>query len=606
VYPSGLAVLPGDAWTVPANLLPIFDPAVATTQASNPANYTGWNSNFQDNLLRYNDGQDQSLTTIAQKSLRTTKSYSGSWQGFLWNDAIVPTFGWRYDEVKGKGVTAAPVTTNRSMLNLQPDVYKLPSEFPASQIFKDHSTSGGVVVHLNKLFGEKDNFQVTDVRRDVFGKPLANPTGATKDYGVLLSTKDGKYSFRAIKYESSIANGSTQLDLGGLAGTITQGIKFRNVFLYQMSGYTWDTREDGYDPATNSIVVGNGNRHFWTPAYVNSAGRPVADLNGGNGDPSQGTLETQAQADAHRDASITAWNNIQKDLNGQGFFSAWNYNPTTISALTTRAAYQASLGPNTTVENGRIIPVQNNAAFIPVVSSLASYTATAPSGLTVTADSQSKGYEFEFTANPLPNWRLTFNASETEAIRTNVGGPILDALVAYMDTAMAGVAGDMRQFNGNYSAGGEVRQNWANWRGAYTLLKLQEGADVPELRKWRYNFVTNYSFTNGKLKGVGIGGAYRWSDKVVIGYPVIPGANGQASFDLSKPYYGPSESGVDLWASYERKLSSKLNWKIQLNVVNVGQDNDLIPTSVEPDGHTWAAVRVTPVQEWFLTNTISF
>ncbi|MEJ1971084.1 MAG: hypothetical protein WDM96_00710 [Lacunisphaera sp.] len=297
-------VNPADPWTVPANLLPIFDPAVANTQASNPANYTGWNSAFQDTLLNYNNGADARLTTIAQKSLRTTNSWAGSWQGFMWNDAIVPTLGWRYDEVKGKGVTAAPVTANRSMLNLDPSVYTLPDAFPANQIFKDHSTSGGVVVHLNKLFtrdplpinislsyNKSDNFQVTDVRRDVFGKPIANPTGATKDYGVVLSTKDGKYSFRAIKYETSVTNGSTPIDLTNLAGTITAGIKFRNVFLYQMSGYTWDTREDGY-----GTTLSVGNRHFWTPAYINSAGRPVADQDGAGGSTAGATLETMAQA----------------------------------------------------------------------------------------------------------------------------------------------------------------------------------------------------------------------------------------------------------------------------------------------------------------------
>ena len=612
---NATGVSPADPWTVPANLLPIFDPTGATTQASNPANYVGWNSNFQDKLLRYDNGKDERLTTVAQKSLRKTKSYAGTWQGFFWNDAIVPTLGWRYDEVKGKNVTASPVTGNRAMLNLQPDAYKLPEAYPANQIFKDHSTAGGIVVHLNKLFGDRDplpinlslsynksnNFQVTDVRRDVFGTALANPTGATKEYGVLLSTKDGKYSFRAMKYETSTTNGSTPLDLSGLAGAITQGIKFRNVFLYKMSGYTWDTREQTNDTP--------GQRFFWTPAYINSAGRPVADLNGSPAPvPSGATLETAAQGFAHRDAAIRAWNEIQKTLDAKGFFAAWNYTPTTLSALTDRATYEATLGPNTTSEGSpaRLIPVQNNAQFVPAVSTLASYTATTPQGLTVTADSRSEGYEFEFTANPLPNWRIAFNASKTTAVRTNVGGPVLDELVAYLDTQMAGVAGDMRQFNGNYSANNEVRQNWANWRGQYTLLKLQENSAASELRKWRYNIVTNYSFTHDMLKGVGIGAGYRWQDKVIIGYPVIPGTGGQASFDLSKPYYGPSEDALDLWISYERRLTSKINWKIQLNARNVGQDNRLIPISVEPDGHTWAAARVAPVQEWFVTNTFSF
>ena len=32
----------------------------------------------------------------------------------------------------------------------------------------------------------------------------------------------------------------------------------------------------------------------------------------------------------------------------------------------------------------------------------------------------------------------------------------------------------------------------------------------------------------------------------------------------------------------------------------------LIPITVQPDGKTWAPVRVKPNQEWFLTNTFSF
>jgi hypothetical protein len=87
---------------------------------------------------------------------------------------------------------------------------------------------------------------------------------------------------------------------------------------------------------------------------------------------------------------------------------------------------------------------------------------------------------------------------------------------------------------------------------------------------------------------------------------VIPGANGLASFDLTKPYYGPSEEGLDLWATYERKLTAKINWKIQANVRNVGKGDGLIPISVQPDGKTWASVRVQPTQEWFVTNTFSF
>jgi hypothetical protein len=110
------------------------------------------------------------------------------------------------------------------------------------------------------------------------------------------------------------------------------------------------------------------------------------------------------------------------------------------------------------------------------------------------------------------------------------------------------------------------------------------------------------------LKGTGVGGSYRWQDKVVIGYPVIPDPKDPtlASFDLSKPYYGPAEDAIDLWLSYEHKFTDKINWKIQFNIRNAFAKNKLIPISVEPDGKTWAAVRIAPTQDWFLTNTFSF
>jgi hypothetical protein len=600
-------VSPAAPWTVPATLAGRYD-TTATTQASNPANYIGWNSNFQDSIISDVNGDNPQLTSSAQKAYRVTDSYAGTWQGYLWNDAIVPTLGWRYDEVKTEDATALHVTNNRNELNLDPTVYKLPDEFPENQIFKNHSVSGGMVVHLNKLFGEKDhlpfnisvsynkssNFQVTDVRHDVLGNPLSNPDGDTREYGVTIATKDDRFSLKITHYKTTITNGSATLDTSNLIGTVVQGLKWRNIFLYQMSAYTWDTREQTDDTP--------GKRYFWTPAYINSAGRPVADATTVTAGPAGSTVETQAQADAHRDASINAWNAIQSTLDGEGFFKAWNFTPTTLSALTDRSTYAATLTLAGSPD-GKPIPA---AQYMPVTSTVASYAATAPSNLTVTSDSVSKGYEFEFTANPTKNWRITFNAAETTAIQANVGGAVLDSLVSYLNTQMAGVAGDMRQFNGQYVAGNEVRQNWANFYGQYVLLKLQQGSDSPELRKWRYNMITNYTFDHGWAKGFGVGGGYRWQDRVVIGYPVITGTGGTTTFDLTKPYYGPSEDGLDLWVSYERKLTKKINWSIQANIYNVGKSDGLVPISVEPDGHTWAAVRIAPTQEWQLTNTFSF
>ncbi len=574
-------VSPSAPWNVPSSLFSIYNgyPSPNGTtqlyQNSNPANYVGWNSNFQDNLVRYNNGQDLSLLTNAEKALRETLSYSGSYQGYFWNNALVATLGWRYDEVKTKDVTAQTQPQDKNILNVQPDVYNLDGGYPHSQIFKGHSTSGGAVLHINNLlphdflpinisvgYDESSNFQVTSVRRDIYGNPIGNPTGKTVEYSALLSTKDNKYSLRVVKYKTTITNGTSTLgNPAGLGVAIQQGLDFRNIYLYQLGLYSMSSaNQDSY-------------RNRWTNAYP---------------------TETAAQAQAEEDAAITGWNNIQKHLETTGFFKAWGFTPT---------------GPDSILVD-RTTYLSDPSKYQPDPSTVYAYTATPPQGFTVTADTASKGYEYEFIANPLPNWRVEVNASETTAVQNNVGGAALTDFVNYISSQLINSdgtltpAGKLPEYGNPGLAIYPFR--WGPWLSNYQLLKLQEGSAVPEIRKWRYNVITNYefprSFLNGALKGVGVGAAYRWIDKVVIGYPV--GSNGQ--FELDKPYYGPSEGYADLWISYHRMLSDHIGWRIQLNVQNVGAKNKLIPVSVEPDGHTWATVRIAPVQQWFLTNTFTF
>ncbi len=513
-----------DPWVPPAGLQLIYpvtnadgDP-IMYAQNSNPANYVGWNSNRQINLLRYNDGADLSLLTRSQLSQRETNSLAGSWQGYFWNDAIVTTLGWRFDEVKSRAINAKQQGNNRSILNLNPDVYTLPDNYdpPGGSIFKDHSTAGSIVVHLNQLLGDRDplpiniglsytksnNFTVTDARRDIYGNVIGNPTGSTKDYGVLLSTKDNKYTFRAVKYETTVKGGSSGIgDPGGIGRVIQQGLRFRNVFLYDMGGYDWSTRNQPQS------------RNSWGTVTRSDGTTYGADAN-----------LTPEEGRALEDQAITTWNQIQTDLTAKGFFQAWGFDPVPLQYLTDRSTYEASLDANG----------DPPAQFLPPSANVYAYGSSPPPGFTVTADTISKGYEFELTANPLPNWRVSFNASQTEAVRSNVGGQLLDDFITYLDEKLTNMpAGNMPQF-GNTSL--SIYANvYGPWRSNYVLMKLQEGASAPEIRKWRYNFVTNYTFQSGFLRNVGLGGSYHWIDKVVIGYPVTS----TGSFDLSQPVLRP-------------------------------------------------------------------
>jgi outer membrane receptor protein involved in Fe transport len=124
------------------------------------------------------------------------------------------------------------------------------------------------------------------------------------------------------------------------------------------------------------------------------------------------------------------------------------------------------------------------------------------------------------------------------------------------------------------------------------------------VRKWRINLYGNYSFTEGRLKGANIGGAYRYVDSSAIGYGlktvedlVIP--------DVDTVYTGDSSHTFDIWAGYSFRVAKGVNWRIQLNVRNLFADDDPLVAQTQPDGSA-ARVRYAPPRTFLLQNTITF
>jgi hypothetical protein len=287
-----------------------------------------------------------------------------------------------------------------------------------------------------------------------------------------------------------------------------------------------------------------------------------------NYEPAPG--ESLAQAQAREASVISAWRAWQKSVDPR-FYTAW----------------QINLNDKTK-----------------------SIGASVPAGFAVTEDSASQGYELEFNASPVRNWRLSLNASKTTAQRNNIGGSNLKSFMAaytkFLGTGAPGTGGDLRIWWGG--AGNETAlQEWnGNINSEFNQRKLQEGTNVPELRKWRYNAITNYDFDHGKLKGINVGGGVRYESSVVIGYKPIAGATAsEISFDIANPYLGPSDTNFDLWVGYNRRMWHEINWSIQLNVRNVGVKNELVPITTEPDGSI-ATYRIRAPQTVMLTNTFRF
>ena len=219
-----------------------------------------------------------------------------------------------------------------------------------------------------------------------------------------------------------------------------------------------------------------------------------------------------------------------------------------------------------------------------------------------TTDVLGKGYEFDVTYNPTRQWRISFNAARQEAVSGNTGAAFVQML-ALLEPIWGGSAGSLPN---SATSGNTLGQAFAQVKADVDKAVLLDGSPSPELRKWRFNTVTNYSFTEGRLKGWRVGGALRWQDKSAIGYPVRILPDGSGVFDVTKPYFGPTETNIDGWIGYSRKIyGDKVKWSAQLNVRNIGVGNKLIPVNAQPDG-TYNTMRIAEPQTWLLTNTFEF
>ncbi|MBK1877241.1 TonB-dependent receptor plug domain-containing protein [Pelagicoccus mobilis] len=248
--------------------------------------------------------------------------------------------------------------------------------------------------------------------------------------------------------------------------------------------------------------------------------------------------------------------------------------------------------------------------------------------ITDTTSTDAEGMEIELMYNPLPNWRIAFNASRQETVRTEsmkglrdyvalrlpdwqnvfdypqflVGDSVLEELAwepgEFLDIDAFAAAYPDNTIGGHYDR---------NLRVPLQAIVDQDGGVVTEQREWRFNLVTNYTFKkDSALKGFNVGGAVRWQDEAAIGNPWAFNEDGQRIVDVSNSYYGPKEENFDAWVGYKRKVfDGKVDWKVQLNIRNVLADDAPVPVTIDAFGNV-AQLRLPALQSWYLTNTFKF
>ncbi len=569
--PAG--VTPGQPWTPPMHVPVNNNPYLF--QSQNPANYVGWrNGTFT--MVDSLDGTQASMdyaTRAAAKTQFDVESLVAVYQGYFLNNGLVLTYGWREDTYESRSVEApfrlngAGQSSADEGANVDPSVFSLNSPNAFRKRDKTNTTNWSAVAHVNRLLGERDPlplnvsfsynrgeaFAPVAGRLDGFGRELPTPAGKTEDIGVLLATKDNKYSLRVTKYETEIALANSPANIDSQMFILEQAISFPARTLAIINDLQGQAREN----------------------LLNTYTAAPSDI------PS---TWTGTQPEYFREVIMPAYVDFldQLDTKFTDFVNYW----TRTGALVPRQG-----GPTNNVFTQR------------------------PATHRYTENQISRGYEFEFTANPTPNWRIAVNASKSEAIRSDVPDAAFSEIIDFIDNAYRNTPAGLMKVNisatspnlAGTAVNATVRNNhWARFLGNVIYLRALNGQPQPEVREWRANVISNYSFSEGALRGVGVGGAYRYVSSGAIGFPYIqiPGEP-DPTLDLNSPYKADAEHTFDLWLSYRRKLTDKIDWRIQLNVFNAFGKNEVVPLNTQVDGSP-GMFRIREGRSWAITNTFSF
>ena len=224
-----------------------------------------------------------------------------------------------------------------------------------------------------------------------------------------------------------------------------------------------------------------------------------------------------------------------------------------------------------------------------------------------TSDIAAKGLELEVNYNPIRNWTLKATGAQQISIDTNISPTLQQYLDSRLPiwTTVKDDAGVNWWTSSIGSGGAPVNFYTGNVSAPLKLAIANQGKPRTQVREWRFNALTNYNFTEGRLKNFGVGGAVRWEDKAAIGFRgAAPESDGVVrTLDRDKPVFDKSRYYIDASASYNlRFASNKIRARIQLNVRNVFEKGRLQAIAVNPDASPYA-YRIIDPRQFILTTT---
>lgn len=511
-----------------------------------------------------------SLYTAANKGRDHAKSLSFTWQSYFLNGAIAGMLGWREDKYQTFTSPAVP-RTSVTTVPIPFDPNWQINQKPAIDV-EGEAISWGVVVHtptfikkyfplgldVNLAYNSAGNFRPTSTTADAYGKPFASPAGKSKDISMIVSMMDQKLIARITSYETTQSNDRATFMVPFWIGDgISRGMNgLRTTPVHEKIINKWF----GFKPGDPNYLPERAS--LSDPALMNLTIPPI----------------TAAE---------------------QAFRNAW-------FAQRTREEWLRPVDPKL-AEAWKF--TQNSAG---------NWTVTAPPNVGNVANTVSKGLEFELTYNPTKQWRIFVTVAQQKARKSGLGADFTEfvnankgiwldgnGVIATKTIEMDGFE-DITHFNG-FGANMVGLTTVNNLYIPYLNALAADGAPVSELREWRANVVTNYTFAQERLRGFNIGGAARWQGSSAIGFPAIFSADSkQYLSDVKNPFYADDQVEFDLTIGYTRKLAKgKVDWSVQLNVRNIFGSDSLIPIQAQPDG-TIASATIPQPNKWTITNTFTF
>ncbi|MSU67365.1 MAG: hypothetical protein CK548_03130 [Opitutia bacterium] len=228
-----------------------------------------------------------------------------------------------------------------------------------------------------------------------------------------------------------------------------------------------------------------------------------------------------------------------------------------------------------------------------------------------TQTQESKGVELEVTANLTKSWRLLFNIAQTRGTQKEIA-PDSRAFIVAKDTVTRQILADAGVLISstnvatiNPAVNDPTRINQGAVNNAVNAWTTLQTTTIPNLvtgaqklagaTDYTSNLGTDYTFREGKLKGLSTGFGVHYRGKMVVGYrgadTIVNPANpltaiDDPSVDAYTPVYSKPHTTADVRFGYSWKLADRRTLAVNLNIQNLLNNRTPIYFVNLPGGQT--------------------